>query len=116
MQGLYTELSGDAPRCLCGQHAVVTGEPAAAAAAALKLSACGCAVTLVTRQGARTALPLAVRRTLRERGNIRLRPGTEVSVAAGIRHLEAVVLRHVATGRIEACNAAALFVLSAEER
>lgn len=38
----------------------------------------------------------------------------ELTWTAGNERLEALVLRHVASGRIEACNADALFVLSHE--
>jgi hypothetical protein len=51
-------------------------------------------------------------RALRRHRNIRVRYRTELSWAVGIDHLEAVVLRHLTSGRIEACNADALVVLS----
>jgi hypothetical protein len=37
--------------------------------------------------------------------------GTELVCATGIDYLEALVLRRIDTGRIEACNASALFIL-----
>jgi thioredoxin reductase len=111
-RGVYTTMPEDVPDVLRGQHAVVVGEPATSAAAALQLSGCGCGVTLVTREPARSAgIPCELRRALRGRANIRMRHRTELAWAVGITHLEAVVLRRVTTGRIEAWNAAALFVL-----
>jgi thioredoxin reductase len=97
-------------------HVVVTGEPAAAATAALTLSDCGCSVTLVIRETGRAALPAPMRRLVAQRANIRVRRGTEVAVADGIDQVEVVVLRHLSSGRIDACNASALFVVTPEER
>jgi hypothetical protein len=57
-------------------------------------------------------IPRELRSALRARGNITVRHGTELAWAVGVDHLEALVLRRVATGRIEARNAATFFVLS----
>ena len=112
-KGVYTAMPEDVPDGLRGQHAVVVGEPVISAAAALRLDACGCRVTLVTCEATGGAgMPPALCRALRCRPNIRLMHRTELAWAVGINHLEAVVLRRVTTGRIEALNAAALFVLS----
>jgi hypothetical protein len=111
-RGVYTAMPEDMPDALRGQLAVVVGEPLISATAALRLDACGCGVILVTREPAGgTGIPSELRRALRGRASIHLRHRTELAWAVGINHLEAVVLRHVTTGRIEALNAAALFVL-----
>jgi thioredoxin reductase len=112
-KGVHTTMPEDVPDALRGQHAVVVGEPVISASAALRLDACGCGVTLVTREPADgPGIPSELRRALRGRTNIRMRHRTELAWAVGINHLEAVVLRRVTTGRIEALNAAVLFVLS----
>ena len=62
-------------------------------------------------------------RTARESGRARLRiagwtvtvanvRATELACATGVERLEAVVLRRMATGRIKACPAVALFMLN----
>ena len=107
-RGVYTSVPDHIP-IVQGQHAVVVAKPDVAAAVVLRLSGCGCDVIVVTRE---TAHGARVPDAFRHRSNIRMRYRTELSWAVGIEHLEAVVLRHITTGRIEACNAAALFVLS----
>jgi hypothetical protein len=54
-RGVYTAMPQVVSDTVRGQPAVVVGESAAVAAAALRLSACGCIVTLVTRESARSA-------------------------------------------------------------
>jgi thioredoxin reductase len=115
-KGVFTALPQDVPDALRGQHAVVVGDPVIGAAAALRLNAWGCGVTLVTCESAGGAgIPRELRRALRGRASIRLRYCTDLAWAVGINHLEAVVVRQVRTGRIEVWNAAALFVLSPVE-
>ena len=80
--GVYTAVPDDLPNGVQSRQAVVVGRPDTAAA-----------------RGAR--IPGEVRR----RPNIQVRYRTELSWAVGIDHLEAVVLRHLTSGRIEACNA-----------
>jgi hypothetical protein len=81
---------------------VVVGEPSECVAAARQLGEAGWKVTLVT--GERDC-GCGMRRECRRRF------GTEVVCATGIEHLEALVLRRIDSGRIEACNASALFIL-----
>jgi thioredoxin reductase len=114
-KGVYTALPTELPGVFVGGPAVVvTGELPAAAVAALRLDTHGCAVTLLLPQhGARDGrLSTQLRAALRKRTGISVRYGMELEWAAGTSRLEALVLRHVASGRIEACNADALFVLS----
>lgn len=111
-RGIYTALPDELPDTLVSGHAVVTGSPAESAAAALQLCGHGCSVTLVLQAGAhRAGIAPEVRAALRGRADVRVRFGLELAWAAGIEHLEAIVLRHVTSGRIEVCNADALFVL-----
>jgi hypothetical protein len=63
----------------------------------------GWSVTVVMRERKRGRVGLA--------RNCRRRVGTEVVCATGGDYLEAVVLRRVDTGRIDACNASAFFIL-----
>lgn len=117
-RGVYTSLPAELPGALAGGPAVVvTGGLPAAAVAALRLDTHGCAVTLLLPHGARDArLSPPLRAALRKRPRLSVRYGMELEWAAGTERLEALVLRHVASGRIEACNADALFVLSSNNR
>ena len=108
-RGVYTAIPDHLPNVGCGQQAVVVGRPERAAPVALRLSDCGCQVTMVTRETARGA---QMPRALRHHRNLRVRFRTELSWAVGIDHLEAVVLRHLTSGRIDVLNADALVVLS----
>ena len=100
--GVYRRMPKDVPQPARDDHAVVVGEPAECAAAARQLSEAGWKVTVVTDESnCRCGMRRGCRRRVR----------TEVACATGIEHLEAVVLRRIDTGRIEACNASALFVL-----
>ena len=85
-KGVYRGMPQDIPPPVWDRHAVVTGEPAECAAAARRLVGAGWKVRVV-------------------------RGRTEVVCATGIEYLEALVLRRMDTGRIEACNASALFML-----
>ncbi|HET6628172.1 MAG TPA: hypothetical protein VFG91_00190 [Woeseiaceae bacterium] len=112
-RGIYTALPDELPATLANGHAVVAGDPPAGAAAALRLCGHGCSVTLVVHADARRAgIAPEVRAALRGRADVSVRFGMELTWAAGIERLEALVLRHVASGRIEVCNADALFVVS----
>jgi hypothetical protein len=85
------------------RHAVVVGEPVECVRAARQLGTAGWMVTVVTRLSDWCRCGIGRR--------CRRRTGTEVVCATGGDYLEAVVLRRVATGRIDACNASALFLL-----
>lgn len=89
-KGIYQGMPADVPSPVRDGHAVIVGEPAACASAARQLADDGWRVTIVTRRG---------------------KGGTEVVCASGIHYLEALVLRRIHTGRLEACNASALFIL-----
>ena len=67
---------------------------------------------MVTREGRREAgLPPDVRRAVRGCPRVTLHYGAEIACVDGIRTIEAVVVRHLASGRLEACNASALFLV-----
>jgi hypothetical protein len=101
-KGVYLGLPHQIPRPVRDRHAVVVGEGAELAAAARQWGEAGWTITLVSRGRPGGS---GVRRECRRR------PGTEVACAAGGEYLEVVVLRHLHTGRIDACNASALLVL-----
>ena len=100
-KGVYLDLPLEMPRPVRDRHAIVTGEPADCATAATRLEEAGWRVTIVTRGRYVRGVGRECRRML----------GTEVVCAAGGEYLEAVVLRRIGRGRLEAFNAAALFVL-----
>lgn len=101
-KGVYRGMPKDVPQPVRDRHAVVVGEPAECAAAARHLGEAGWKVTVVTGE---SDCGCGMRRECRRK------VGTEVVCATGIEYLEALVLRRIDTGRIEACNASALFVL-----
>ena len=101
-RGVYRGLPDHLPPPVRDGHAVVAGEPAACAAAARKLGDAGWDVTVVTVE-ARCGCGM--------RRDCRRRVGAEVVCATGIEYLEALVVRRLATGRIHACNASALFLV-----
>jgi hypothetical protein len=101
-KGVYRGLPKNVPQPVRDRHAVVVGQPAACGAAARQLGDAGWTVTVVMReQRCRCAVHHACRSRI----------GTDVVCATGIEYLEALVLRRIDTGRIEACNASALFIL-----
>jgi hypothetical protein len=100
-KGVYLGMPKDLPPPVRDRNAVVVGG-AACAAAAHQLAEAGWTVTMVTPDSCGGA---GIRRGCRRR------IGTEVVCATGIACLEALVLRRIATGHIEACNASALFIL-----
>jgi hypothetical protein len=100
-KGVYRGLPNDLPPPVRDRNAVVAGEAAECAAAARQLGAAGWNVTVVTRQRWGDGMARECRR----------RVGTEVVCATGGDYLEAVVLRRIDTGRVDACNASALFIL-----
>jgi hypothetical protein len=101
-RGVYEGVPAAMPQPVRDRHAVVVGRPAGCAAAAARLTEAGWKVTVVTRDGCCCAgLPRECRR----------KAGTAVVCATGIEYLEAVVLRRVDSGRVEAYAASALFVL-----
>jgi hypothetical protein len=103
-KGVYHGIPNDLPHPTGDGHAVVVGDPLACAAAARALLQDGWSVTAVTPERRCCAgIP-------RE---CRLRTGTEVVCASGTTNLEALVMRRIRTGRIEAINASALFIVSA---
>ena len=101
-KGVYRGMPNDLPPPVRERHAVVVGQPAECVAAARRLSEAGWKVTVVTGQA---DCGCGRRRECRRRF------GTEVVCATGIEYLEALVLRRIDSGRIEACNASALFIL-----
>ena len=101
-KGVYRGMPENVPQPVRDGHAVVVGEPVECAAQARHLAEAGWTVTMVTRERARNR---DVHRGCRRR------TATVLVCATGIEHLEALVLRRIASGRIEACNASALFIL-----
>jgi hypothetical protein len=100
-KGVCRGLPRDIPQPVRDRNAVVVGEAVECATAARRLGRAGWNVTVVTRERCGCGGGGAGRR----------RVGTEVVCAAGGDYLEAVVLRRIDTGRIDACNASALFIL-----
>lgn len=100
-RGVYRGLPNDLPGPVRDRNAVVVGELRECAAAAGQLSRRGWSVTVVTRK----------RRGWGIRRDCRRRVSTELVCAAGAEYLEAVVLRRIDTGRIDALNASALFIV-----
>ena len=101
-KGVYRGLPNDIPQPVRDRNAVVVGEAVECTTAARQLGKAGWSVTVVTRE----RCGCGVGRKCRHR------VGTEVVCATGGEYLEAVVLRRIDTGRIDACNASALFILS----
>jgi hypothetical protein len=101
-RGVYRGMPENVPHPVRDRHAVAFGGGAACAAAARQLRDAGWKVTVVTGASGCGCSPPC---------RCRLRLVTEVVCATGIEYLEALVLRRIDTGRIEACNASALFVL-----
>jgi hypothetical protein len=89
----------DVPAPVRDRNAIVAGDAVQCATAARQLGKADWSVIVVTR----------------EQGGCRLgrqrRLGMEVVCAAGGDYLEAVVLRRIDNGRVDACNASALFLL-----
>ena len=85
-RGIYTSLPENLAEVVRDQRAVIVGRRRSAAAAAARLRAYGCGCVTVGSSG-------------------------ELACAAGVERLEAVVLKRARSGRIEAVNADALFVL-----
>ncbi len=85
--GVYCGMPVSVPRPIRDAHAVVAGRRRDCAAAARRLRHAGWKVTVVTT----------------DRANL--------VWATGVEYLEAVVLQHICSGRIDACNASALFIL-----
>ena len=102
-KGVYRGLPNDIPQPVRDRNAVVVGEAVECATAARQLGMAGWRVTVVTRERERFRCGVA--------RNCRRRVGTEVVCATGGEYLEALVLRRIDTGRIDACNASALFIL-----
>ena len=100
-KGVYFGMPTNVPHPVRDSHAVVVGQPAGCAAAARQLVEAGWTLTVVTRERWGCDIPRQCRR----------RVATELVCATGIEYLEALVLRRIDTGRIDACNASALFVL-----
>jgi hypothetical protein len=101
-KGVYCGMPRNVPAPVRDRHAVVVGQPAACAAAARQLGAAGWKVTVVTRE---SACGCDVHRGCRRR------TAMDLVCATGIEYLEALVLRRIDSGRIEACNASALFII-----
>src|SRR5687768_2889277 len=93
-RGVYLGFPSDIPQPVRDRHAVVAGEAAECARAARQLGKAGWRVTVVTPERCRCGVARGCRR----------RVSTKVVCATGGEYLEAVVLRHVDTGRIDACN------------
>ena len=101
-KGVYRGMPKDVPQPARNGHAVVVGGPAECAAAARQLSEAGWKVMAVTRDRCYGG---GVHRECRRRAR------TDLVCATGIEYLEAVVMRRIDTGWIQACNASALFIL-----
>ena len=102
-KGVYRGMPHEIPQPVRDRHAVVVGEPVECATAARQLRTAGWIVTIVTRERERCRCGVA--------RNCRRRIGTEVVCATGGEYLEALVLRRIDTGRIDACNVSALFIV-----
>lgn len=102
-KGVYLGMPENVPAPVRDRHAVVVGQPAACVDAARQLGEAGWKVTVVTRE---RCCGCDVHRGCRRR------TATDLVCATGIDYLEALVLRRIDSGRIEACNASALFILS----
>jgi hypothetical protein len=100
-KGVYRGLPKDIPQPVRGANAVVVGEAIECATAAKQLGTAGWSVTVVTHERSGRGIGRECRRHVR----------TEAVCATGGDYLEAVVLRHMDTGRIDACNASALFIV-----
>lgn len=100
-KGVYCGMPEHVPVPVRDRHAVVVGRPVECAAAAQRLVEARWKVTVVTRERACGCHVRGCRR----------RTAMELVCATGIEYLEALVLRRIDTGRIEACSASALFVL-----
>jgi hypothetical protein len=100
-KGVYLELPTEIPRPLRGRNAILTGEAADCATAAKQLQKAGWHVNIVTRERHVRGVGRECRRMV----------GTEVVCAAGGEYLEAIVVRRIGSGRLEAFNASALFIL-----
>lgn len=115
-RGVHTALPPGPMRVPEGQDIVITGTLADAAGAALRLCAAETRITVVTPESGRTGGPdAAVRRQLRACRQVTLHSSTTVVWAVGLTRLEAVVLRHLPSGRVVVRNASALFILSSTE-
>ena len=101
-KGVYRGMPKHVPQPVRDGHVVVVGESAECAAAARHLAEAGWKVTVVTRERACGCDGY--------RG-CRCRTAMDLVCATGIEYLEALVLRRIDSGRIEACNASALFIL-----
>ena len=105
-KGVYRGMPNTIPPPVRDRHAVIVGEPAECATAARQLGMAGWSVTAVMRERERCRCGVG--------RNSRRRIGTEVVCATGIDYLEAVVLRRIDTGHIDACNASALFRIDSQ--
>lgn len=105
--GAYLDARERPPATACGRGVVLAGDPVRVAAAAAHLgTGCG-AVTLVTSG---RGIPEGLRGGHSETS---VRARTAIVALAGVDHLEAVVLRHLPSGRVTALEAAALYLLDA---
>jgi hypothetical protein len=100
-KGVYLKLPMEIPRPLRDRNAIVTAGAAHCATAAKPLEEAGWRVTIVIRERYVRVVGRECRRMV----------GTEVVCAAGGEYLEAVVVRRIGSGRLEAFNASALFIL-----
>jgi hypothetical protein len=101
-KGVYCGLPKIVPTPVRDRHAVIVGQPDECAVAARQLANARWRVTVVTGERCcGCAVPRRCRR----------RVGTELVCATGVEYLEAVVLRRIATGSIDAANVSALFIL-----
>jgi thioredoxin reductase (NADPH) len=110
--GVYYGSAMSEARALTGEHAFVVGGGNSAGQAAMHLAQFAARVTILVRSGTLAAsmsdyLVKSIERT----PNIDIRYRTEVVDGGGDGRLEWVELRDRETGRVERCDAAALFVL-----
>lgn len=109
--GVYLDVPRQVPQSLRAQDVFITGEPRAAAAAALRLAAHCRRVVLLSSEPAAGCESAAQRRRLRAAPGIRVRPGLEILEAVGAQRIEVLILRDRTTGRTIVSNAAAVFFM-----
>lgn len=112
-RGVYVDLPAE-PLPIPGRDGiVVSGDLIEAATAVLRVRPPDARVMVVTREAGRTSpLPPSLRRQLQTGRDVTIHYSTAVVWAVGVDYLEAVVLRHLPSGRIIVRNASALVMVS----
>lgn len=101
-KGVYAGMPERVPQPARDRHAVVVGQSAECAVLARQLGEAGWKVMVVTRD---RCCGCDVHRKCRRRGRRKL------VCVTGVEYLEALLLRRIDTGQVEAFNASALFIL-----